>query len=56
MADAESKARRMNRAPWSKLAPRLKHIADVSQEIDIEMIGKLHALRREKGGTEHAKI
>ena len=56
MTDAESKARRVNRAPWSRPAPMLEHIAEVSLETDVAMIGKLHALRRWKGGTEHARI
>jgi hypothetical protein len=34
----------------------LEHIAEVSLETDVAMIGKLHALRRWKGGTEHARI
>ena len=31
----------------------LKHIAEISQETDVEMIGNLHALRRWNGGTDN---
>ncbi len=55
MADAESKGRRVNSAPFGPPTPELKHIAEISQETDVEMIGKLHALRRWKGGTDNMR-